>query len=551
MKIIKKSIICALGFICILSCQQSEYKGMTIFSKQKQIPVLKYKKDNPILRINLFINEGKTLESIQISSHGTNDLDDLKNIRIYYTANDSVFNNQMQYATTQSAENSIQFEDKLQLNPGDNYFWLSYELAEHVDLLHHVDAALEEIKLQGHAPVKYKEQGTHLPMRVGVALRQHMQDEVHTYRIPGLTTTNKGTLLAVYDARKNSSRDLQGDIDIGLSRSIDGGNTWEPMQTIMDMKDWGGLPEKFNGVSDANILVDRSNGDIYAAGLWMYGVINEKGQWLEGLNEDSTAWNHQWRNRGSQPGFGVKQTSQFLITKSTDDGVTWSEPLNLTKMCKKEDWWLWAPAPGNGITMADGTLVMPTQGRESQGLPFSNITYSSDQGKTWTTSSAAYTNTTESAVVELSTGQLMLNMRDNRNRMDKTERNGRAIFTTFDLGKTWTEHTTSHGALQEPVCMASLHKHNYAENGESKSILLFSNPNSKHHRHKMTIKVSFDDGETWPKEYWLLLDEGPGRGYSCLTSIDENTIGILYEGSQADMIFQKVSLKELIGERVN
>jgi sialidase-1 len=76
--------------------------------------------------------------------------------------------------------------------------------------------------------------------------------------------------------------------------------------------------------------------------------------------------------------------------------------------------------------------------------------------------------------------------------------------------------------------------------------LLFSNPNTKTDRHHMTIKVSLDDGLTWPEKYWLLLDEGNSRGYSCLTSIDENTIGILYEGSQADMTFESIPLKEIL-----
>jgi sialidase-1 len=137
---------------------------------------------------------------------------------------------------------------------------------------------------------------------------------------PGLATTNKGTLLAVYDARRQSSRDLQGDMDIGVSRSTDGGNTWEPMRIGLDMKEWGGLPQKFNGVSDACILVDKNSDKIFLAGLWMHGVINDEGKWVEGLTNDSTNWNHQWRTKGSQPGFGVKQTSQFLIATSTDDG---------------------------------------------------------------------------------------------------------------------------------------------------------------------------------------------------------------------------------------
>ncbi len=204
-----------------------------------------------------------------------------------------------------------------------------------------------------------------------MAVRQHEQDNVHTYRIPGLTTTKKGTLLASYDVRRDLRRDLQGDIDIGISRSVDGGQTWEPMRIALDMSTWGDLPEKFNGVSDACLLADVNTGDVYVAGLWMYGVINSEGKWLEGLTEDSTAWNHQWLTKGSQPGFGVKQTSQFLISKSEDDGITWGETENITRMGKQEEWWLYAPGPGHGIVMEDSTLVFPTQGRDENGETFS------------------------------------------------------------------------------------------------------------------------------------------------------------------------------------
>ena len=62
----------------------------------------------------------------------------------------------------------------------------------------------------------------------------------------------------------------------------------------------------------------------------------------------------------------------------------------------------------------------------------------------------------------------------------------------------------------------------------------------------MTIKASFDQGNTWPNEYHLLLDQGRGRGYSCMTMIDENTIGILYEGSQSDLVFEKIKVSEII-----
>jgi sialidase-1 len=90
--------------------------------------------------------------------------------------------------------------------------------------------------------------------------------------------------------------------------------------------------------------------------------------------------------------------------------------------------------------------------------------------------------------------------------------------------------------------MASLIKHTY----QGREYLLFSNPNSTEKRENMTIKLSMDMGNTWPEANQLLLDEGVVRGYSCMTSIDEETIGILYEGSQADLVFQRIKITELL-----
>tara|TARA_R110000822_G_scaffold37363_4_gene104587 strand:+ start:3891 stop:5555 length:1665 start_codon:yes stop_codon:yes gene_type:complete len=540
-KIIPLFLLTILGS-CIEQVEISE----NITVKTFNYPLLKEKNDNPILRIQLDSEkEGETVKTIQLNMGNTKP-ENLKNIRVYYTEKDSLFNEKVLYGASATIQKSSLINGNQNLQKGTNYFWVSYELADNVKLTDKVYANLDYVTI-GEKKLGVSNNKETKALRLGVAVRQHWDDNVHTYRIPGLTTTKDGSLLAVYDVRRESGRDLQGHMDIGVSRSIDGGNSWEPMRIALDMGEWGGLPQKFNGVSDANILVDKNTGTIYLAGLWMHGVINADGVWQENLTEESDAWNHQWRTKGSQPGFGVKQTSQFLITKSTDDGRTWSEPINLTEMCKDPKWWLWAPAPGHGITLKDGTLVIPTQGRDEDGIPFSNITYSKDGGESWKTSNPASHNTTECMAVELSSGEIMLNIRDNRNGENKSETNGRAIMITDDLGESWTAHPTSHGALIEPKCMASIHRHDYTDNdGVSKSILVFSNPNSKYKRIKQTIKVSFDDGQTWPEKYWMELDEGRGAGYSCITSIDNDHIGILYEGSQAHMTFQKININELI-----
>ncbi|MFQ9020955.1 MAG: hypothetical protein ACLR6J_05575 [Parabacteroides merdae] len=63
------------------------------------------------------------------------------------------------------------------------------------------------------------------------------------------------------------------------------------------------------------------------------------------------------------------------------------------------------------MTLQDGTLVFPTQGRDKDGHPFSNITWSKDGGKTWSASNPAFTNVTECMAVQLSDGNIMLNSR--------------------------------------------------------------------------------------------------------------------------------------------
>jgi sialidase-1 len=149
--------------------------------------------------------------------------------------------------------------------------------------------------------------------------------------------------------------------------------------------------------------------------------------------------------------------------------------------------------------------------------------------------------------VQLSDHSIMLNMRDNRNR-GKTHPNGRKICVTADLGKTWTEHPTSRSALIEPTCMASLHRHVYVHDGQAQTMLLFCNPASCCSRDHITLKASFDEGLTWPDSAQILLDEYQGRGYSCITSINDSLAGILYESSQADLVFQQIHVKEITAQ---
>ncbi|MBS0264921.1 MAG: alpha/beta hydrolase fold domain-containing protein [Planctomycetes bacterium] len=361
--------------------------------------------------------------------------------------------------------------------------------------------------------------------RIGVALRKSNDDGVHTYRIPALTTSTKGTLLAVYDMRRRAGRDLQEDIDIGLSRSTDGGQTWEAPRVIMDMGQFGGLPAEQNGCSDPGIIVDQQTGEIFCFAVWMNGKPGK----------------HQWVDDGSEAGFEIGKAAQLLVVRSRDDGLTWSPPENLTRQLKQESWWLLAPAPQSGFCLADGTLVMPVQGRTGREPleTFATVMTSRDHGKTWTVGAPGYTGGNECQAALLGNGSIMLNVRNDRERF-------RAVVVTPDLGKTWEAHPSSKQTLIEPNCNGSLLRFDYEQGGQPAHVLIFSNPHSQKGRTHQTVQVSFDDGLTWPDSHHWLLDEGRGAGYPSLTRIDRDHVGIVYEGSQAQLMFEQLALVDLL-----
>jgi len=538
----KAFLYMVLCLLTVCSCRPSG-KHFSATVEIHEGPVLALKQTNKSAQIDLVHHDAKPyiLKSVMLLLTGTENLSDITKV--------SVFQNNKEIGSNVLTIGKKRYNIPVDLNLRVNEDSLSLDI--HLTLKDTIALSnkirIEEIRINTSEGRVTMTPGSPAILRVGLALRQKMQDGVHTSRIPGLITTSQGTLIALYDARWERERDLQGDIDICINRSTDGGRTWGPMQQVLDMGSWGRLPERYNGVSDGCILVDENTGDIYVAGLWMHGVLDpENGKWVKNLNDTSTDWNHQWRSFGSQPGYDVKQSSQFLITKSVDDGLTWSDPVNITCQVKPESWWLMAPAPGHGITLEDGTLVFPAEGRTETGLQISTIVFSKDGGKSWQSGNPAYTNTNECMAVQLSDGSIMLNMRERSNR-GRLEGNGRAVSVTNDMGTTWTEHPTSRNALIEPACMASIHKHTYLnKKGKKQALLFFFNPNSKTARNNFTLKCSLDDGQTWPGELWILMDQNNGYGYSCITSIDNDTIGILYEGSGSDMVFQTIKVEDIL-----
>jgi sialidase-1 len=520
----------------------------SVFVREPQIPILIERQDNPLFYMRVEVKDAKRLDKVLLNVGSEVNLSDIASIKLYYGGVEAIQREKenafrpydymtfeepdktlkalSSYSTLQGQvmapkTHAIALPSCQQLFPGVHYFWISVQMKQGISLKTKLTASIHSVVADGEQlPVKMSNPSVVHRMAIGV--RHAGDDGVACYRIPGLATTNEGTLLAVYDVRYNSGMDLQEHIDIGVSRSTDGGHTWEKMRLPLSFGQYGGLPAAQNGVGDPSILIDTKTNAAWVIATWSHGYGGQR-SWFS-----------------SHPGNDINHTSQLVLSKSTDDGRTWSQPINITNQVKEGSWRFLLQGPGRGITMHDGTLVFPIQFIDSLKMPHAGIMYSTDRGEHWTIHRPARSNTTEAQVAEIAPGVLMLNMRDNRG-------GSRAVGITTDMGKTWTEHASSRSLLPEPVCQASLLHVGAKDNATGKDLLLFSNPNTaKRVRNHITIKASTDGGNSWPEAMQLLLDEDNGWGYSCLTMIDKDTIGILYESSVAEMTFQTIPLKDVV-----
>jgi len=328
------------------------------------------------------------------------------------------------------------------------------------------------------------------------AVFQSGQAGYHTYRIPSLVVTSKGTLLAFCEGRK-SSRSDSGDIDLLLRRSSDGGKTWQPTQLV-----WN---DQANTCGNPCAVVDRQTGTIWLLLTWNSGSVSEG---------------------GIQPGF-ASDSRRVFVTHSTDDGVTWNQPVEITARVKNKSWTWYATGPGAGIQVEHGTyrgrLVIPCdhKTRAKDGDHYlSHVIYSDDHGTTWTLGGSSPSDqVNECEVVELSSGQLLLNMRNYDRRI-----HARQMCLSDDGGGTWRDQHHD-PQLIEPICQASIRRYRWPQS-KLPGIILFSNPADSKGRQRLTLRASYDDGKSWPVQ--RLLHAG-GSAYSCLAVLADGKIGCLYE----------------------
>ncbi len=333
----------------------------------------------------------------------------------------------------------------------------------------------------------------------------------HTFRIPAVIATDKGTILAFCEGRRFSREDL-GNNDVLLKRSTDGGRTWGKLRLVYEE---GG--DKNVTIANPTVVIDE---------------------------EDSVIWMVMQRNG-----------ADVLVSHSKDDGLTWAKATDITKDVKKPQWGFYAVGPGIGIQIKHGPhkgrLVIPAYHRETKdksGPSTAHMFFSDDHGKTWQLGSDSDLHTNECQTVETMVdgqSELLLNARNHWARSGgRPDLAGvRMIARSRDGGVTWSK-TSFDKTLVEPQCQASILRYSWPSE-KSKSRILFANPASRS-RNNVTVRLSLDEGKTWPVSRTIYK---PSSAYTCLTKLNDGRIGILYERDDYKHItFASFTLDWLTGD---
>jgi sialidase-1 len=311
------------------------------------------------------------------------------------------------------------------------------------------------------------------------------------YRTPALVISAEGTVLAFCGGRVDDHRD-EGDIDIVLKRSTDGGRTWGPLQVLADDG-----PNPCKGPAPVVLPTGR----ILMLYLWNKSIASEK---------DRT-------------------TREVYFIHSDDDGLTWSEPRNITTSVYREGWRWYGLGPCHAIVKARdphrGRIVVPARHNTEDGPTRPHVIYSDDNGETWQIGGIVdRVKATESTIVELSDGALMINCRNQKN-----DENHRVVAVSKDGGESFGPARLEPAHPEPRGCQGSLVFHSLnAETGRGN--IIFSNPANEKIRSDGTLQLSTDDGATWTGCYRYAPELAPYfTGYSDIAVFADGSIGVLYE----------------------
>lgn len=323
-------------------------------------------------------------------------------------------------------------------------------------------------------------------------------DGYHSFRIPSLITTTTGTLLAFAEGRRFNNKDY-GDINIVYKRSTDNGKTWSDLKVVEGIGPgtWG----------NPTSVVDHLSGRISIFMNWNSSSKNQFGN--DGLSKIDQ--------------YGDRKT---LHSYSDDDGITWSKPSNLTSLLTPTNYTWDAVGPGVGIqknrSPNKGRIIIPATGRNF---------YSDDGGISWNyqlvdRNKFPYSNTGESTIVEDNKGSLI---RNDRPVLSNWKIFKRRWQSKSDNGYNWTEFQP-HNQLLDPGSQASIIKYN----SNTPSRIIFLNPSSTNSRSKMRVRISYDNGVSWPIHRLLPTSDDDTKqlgGYSSIAKTNDYHIAALVESN--------------------
>lgn len=333
-----------------------------------------------------------------------------------------------------------------------------------------------------------------------------------TYRIPAIAVTKHGTVLAAYDRRHDSAADLPNHIDVMLRRSTDNGASWDAARAVVEYP----APA---GCGDPSLLPDRDTGRVFLFCTYSAGKVGYA---------------------TSQPGTADTtdpNTLHVQVRYSDDDGRTWSAATDLNPQAKNPSWHGYFASSGHGVQTGNGRLIQPIV--VGDGADHAADIVSDDHGRTWRRGGLIGTDVNESKALELDNGTVVQNLRPDA-------RGYRQIATSGDGGLDFGA-AQENSQLPDPGVNADEIRVNADnERGPHRDWLLFSNAADQLARRNLTLRLSCDNGASWPVQ--KQLHSGP-TGYSAMAMLPNGRIGVLAElgntGYTETINFQSVGLDEL------
>ena len=352
-------------------------------------------------------------------------------------------------------------------------------------------------------------------------LWKYEEGDYREYRIPGIVITEKGTIVCACEGRMNALNDW-APIDALVIASADGGKTFRKTTFGTSVKQSSGTAET---VGNPTLIAD--GGKLHL--------------------------------------LFCRDYRQMFHTVSEDEGITWSEPVEITKalLCAPYVWNVCAAGPGHGIRMRSGRLVAPiwlANGEEKEGgrvrahwPSVSGVIVSEDRGETWEIGdlTEGIYDANETSVAETSDGQTLLNIRHRGLPMNR-------VLAQYDGKKRRCVTLGPNSDLPDPMCyggMTNLPGGKIAfVNCESEIEARFLRAEDFGHdssaanalsRTNLTVKITDDDGKTWKKAFDV---DGIG-GYADI-AYSSGTLYVLYERCIRGVVREMV-LKTLILDESN